>query len=191
MSSTFNDPAILADWKDNGRWPAIHGKIAYAASEFMKSSRILDLCCSFGLLGERLHKHHPLHPFVVGVDCDVKAMRAGKEAGICVPMFSVRITRETVQDLFLIIDTHKITGIVARRAFPELFSDDHEFGREFAINCRAHGITEILLEGRVESKRSSNSLCGVDLEVQLLAGLYYQTAGYDKCAYLQPVKASS
>lgn len=186
MASTFNDPQILEDWRVNHRWPAIHGKIAAAAQMFIRGPRVLDLCCSFGLLGQRLLKTCPNVEKVIGVDCDDRAMGLGRAAGIAVDMHSMKITPDTVHLLYDLIKREGITTIVARRAFPELFGENHQFGRDFAISCNHFGVRELLLEGRVESRRSSNSLCGIDLEVELVRGSYELTGAFEKCAYLQP-----
>ena len=56
----FNSPEHLETWKLRGRYPAIHDCIADTAATFMKGSRLLDLGCSYGLLGARIAKNAQL-----------------------------------------------------------------------------------------------------------------------------------
>jgi hypothetical protein len=183
MSTKFDDPQYLADWVKAKKYPQIHDKMTYAA-QFMQGGNLLDLCCSYGLLGARLGEMYPeKFPVVVGVDGDEKVVQASHVAGMCDgpqarldELLYLRIEPTTILQLIALIGHFQITSVVARRAFPELFSEEmgsgHEFGRQTAQRLHEACIKEILIEGRIYSARSTNTLAKLENEVELFSDFY-------------------
>jgi hypothetical protein len=178
MSTKFDDPMYLQAWKTGGKYPDIHNNITFAASAHMQGGHVLDLCCSYGLLGARLKDKFPeKFPHVIGVERDPKVVAASKEAGLPLDaLYEFSLVPETVSTFRKMLIAHSISAIVARRAFPELFSEEmgrgHAFGKEIGALLHETGVKEILIEGRVASARTSNSLGRLDLEMALMADHY-------------------
>lgn len=167
----FNAPEHLQFWKDTGRFPAIHDDIMHLASSHMRGLTALDLCCSTGLLGQRVAAH--LGAEVVGVDGDTRALALGKEAGLDVRLVYQRIDPHDLQPLENLLQQHQIETVLARRCLPELFGQALAAGRTFAQMLHRQQVQEILVEGRMVSPGAVNPLASLAQEVELL-GPYYQ-----------------
>jgi hypothetical protein len=176
VSTKFNSPDYLYQWKDRGLYPAIHDNMTYAAQEFLEGPSVLDLCCSFGLLGERIKSVCPKIKSVIGIDCETPTLEAARTAGISIPLYDLMVLPDTVHQLMELIVIHKITTIVARRALPELFSSNLDFGRTTVERWHKLGVKELLIEGRIQSRRTSNALGGVEMEIDLLKHHYQPVA---------------
>lgn len=183
--ATFDSEWILTDFVQKGKWPEIHGKIGWCATEYLKGPRVLDLCCAFGLLGDRIARTVRGVEKVWGVDGSLQSIAAGKAANVQVELQHMMINEETVDKLYSLVRDNQITSIVARRAFPELFGHDPVFGKEVAFKLRYFGVKEILVEGRVVSPRSNNALKSLDDEVAMLSDSYEVVAGAFNCSYLR------
>lgn len=183
--ATFDSDHILQDWKDRGRWPQIHGKIGWCATEYLTTPNVLDLCCAFGLLADRIAKTVPCVKKVVGVDGSLQSIAKAKAAGVPVTIHHMVIFNDTVHQLYDLIKEEQITAIVARRAFPELFDQDHEFGRCFSKSVRNLGVQEILIEGRIDSANAKSTLKTLDAEIALFADDYEVWGRAFNCAYLR------
>ena len=165
----FNSRELLDKWVAEGGYPEIHDSIYHAASQHLAGESVLDLCCCFGLLGERLAREYRC-PIVWGVDADVQSIAAAKDAGVTIPLYTMKIVPETMEVLVSLIEQFTTSAIVARRAIPELFGENLGFGREFSQRVKQVGVRKILVEGRIYSKRSTNALASLDEEV----ALFYQ-----------------
>lgn len=178
----FNSIEHLQAWQRTGRFPAIHDAIAAAVNSFGCSLGYLDLCCSFGLLGQRLIRENGCD--VVGVDIDADAIAAGQAAGIKAKLIHMPVKPDTLKDLVQICQSNTLGGIVARRALPELFGHDLAFGETFTNAMADAGIKEIFIEGRVATRNATNPLSSIDKEVALLGSRYKQVRRVGAVSYL-------
>lgn len=179
----FNSIEHLAAWASRGIFPAIHDAIATAVGNLAGGERVLDLCCSFGLLGERLKQHHALD--VAGIDGDITAIEQGRAAGISISLHTLKIAPATLADAVDILKAHRTQTIVARRCLPELFGHDADFGREFLAAAKHNGVFELFLEGRVKTLTATNRLASIDDEVRLASGLFVEHRRLGNISYLR------
>jgi hypothetical protein len=182
----FNSPEHLETWRTRGRYPAIHDGIADAAASFMRGKRLLDLGCSFGLLGARIAKEIG-HDTAIGVEADRSVISAAKAAGVPMVFHNIKVAADTLTQLEAVVRCHGINVIVARRIMPELFGSDLDLGVRFAALMGAAGVKEMLIEGRVLSGRSTNALASIDAEVVMLAGSYREVRRVKAVSYLQAI----
>jgi hypothetical protein len=182
----FNSVEHLEHWKKTGQFPAIHNDIFFAVMNWGNSDKYLDLCCSFGLLGERVRKKMP-GVDVYGVDADATAIQQAQDAGITMSITHMKITAETLPELVDFIREQGISGILARRAFPELFGDDLALGRHFGRQLRSVGVHEVFLEGRAPTKNAVNALSNLEQEKGLLNGSFAMLQGYNNVARMVAV----
>ena len=149
----FNDEQYLTDWVDKRQYPAIHNNIFSAIENWTRGKSALDLCCSTGLLAQRMSTQGKINS--VGVDADSRAIALGIERGIKVPLYLLNIQSETLNDLAKIITTSNITLLVARRCLPELFGANADLANEFEEMIWSAGIEEIVLRGGLLPNRQS------------------------------------
>jgi SAM-dependent methyltransferase len=182
----FDSTEHLEVWRRTGRFPAIHDSIFSAIENFMRGSRVLDLCCSTGLLAQRLAKL--LKVTAVGVDADARALERAWEAGVDVPLVEMKINDETMSELASVIRAHRIDVLVARRAMPELFGDNLPLGHQFSAMLYDLNVREIFLEGRVATRNAVNPLASIDKEVELFGGHYVLARSIRSVAYLKRIE---
>ena len=182
----FNSPEHLATWQRTKRYPAIHDNMAAAANSYVRGARLLDLGCSYGLLGARIAKEAGSHR-PVGVDADKSVIDAANQAGVPMEFYHLEVNAETLSRLETIIMCHGIDVIIARRILPELFGLDPVLGCNFAAMCAAAGVKEMLVEGRVVSARSTNALASIDDEVDMLSMSYREIRRVKAVSYLRAV----
>lgn len=166
MSRRFDSTSYLADWRAWGRFPPIHDDIYQAVAEHAEGQVFLDLCCSTGLLGERIRRGIR-DAVVVGVESDPAAIRHGQLAGINFPVLELQLTDETLPRFREFLAEHRVTTLVARRCIPELCHGRGEFGHHLVATLASAGVREVFLQGRTWSHRSVNSFSSVILEMEL------------------------
>lgn len=179
----FNSVEYLQAWASGKRFPAIHDDIASAAEQFMIGNRVLDLCCSYGLLGERLKK--TVAGYAVGIDADGEAIAKAKAAGISIDLYQLKVTPESFTDLVQILQSCRVNAVVARRCLPELFGENLDFGRQFFAELRRVGVKEVLIEGRVKTKNATNALSSIEDEISLASESFALARRYKNVAYLR------
>ena len=187
MSTKYNSPEYLRGWVAKRLYPDIHSAIFLAATTALKGKRVLDICCSYGLLGQHL-KDTGQFEFVCGMDAEEPTVNAAMIKGIEIPLMVMKLTWGTSVAFTQYLAQNRIDTIVARRAFPELFSEDPDFGREMSREFHNVGVKEILIEGRVVSPRTTNALGRLENEVALFSDQYeQQPTPYDlpNIAYLR------
>lgn len=184
MSLRFDSTEHLDAWKATGRFPAIHDDLFNLIATEATGTSFLDLCCSTGLLAQRLADKLP-GVAACGVDADVDAVLAGAEAGIKVPVLTMKVELKSLDSLLQWIRDNRVTVLVARRCFPELFGHDHDLARAFSKGIHALGVTEVFLQGRVPVAGAKNSLASVLDEVQLLDHDYRLSFAHGQLAYLK------
>jgi hypothetical protein len=182
----FNSPEHLDTWKRRGRYPSIHDAVCDAAFAFMRGSRLLDLGCSYGLLGARIAKENG-QGIPVGIEADQSVIDAGRDAGVEIGYHQLRVGGETLSELASIIELERVDVMIARRVLPELFGHEVLVGSVFAQKMAAAGIKEMFVEGRVVSARSTNALASIDAEVAMLAGSYREVRRIKAVSYLQAI----
>lgn len=165
-------------------FPAIHYDLFQLIVEEAVGRRALDLCCSTGLLAQRLAEQ--AHMYAVGVDADRRALDRARQYGVTVPLREIAIEPGTFDDLVELVLNHRIGVLVARRCMPELFGHDMDAGREFVRAMHRAGISEVFLQGRVETKGAVNRLRSIEHEVALWIddGHYRIAQLRGQCAYL-------
>jgi len=181
----FNSEQHLVTWKTGKRFPAIHDDIFHAILAYSKGKSFLDLCCSTGLLAQRIKQH--LVYDVIGVDADETAVSLASLSGIDVPLICLNILPETLKELAQIIKKFKIDTLVARRCFPELFGNDIEFGQVFIELLSQLGVQEIFIEGRITTKTAINALASLEDECQLVSKHYKVIKIHKNVAYLRKI----
>lgn len=182
----FNDTSHLVHYVETGQFPAIHKKIAEMAINNVEGLSGLDLCCSHGLLGEQLITHG--HYQMIGIDSDRKAKQAHDACNLKMNVIGAKIDHNFLGVLQALIYTNNIDFIVARRCLPELFGNNLDFGRKFFYLMREVGVKELVLEGRVATKKAVNALNGILLELALVNDSYQLQKINGSIAYLRAIK---
>jgi SAM-dependent methyltransferase len=179
----FDSPAHLQVWRDSGQYPAIHKAIAEMAISCVRGSRLVDLGCSYGLLGARIVAQAGLESGI-GVDADGEVLAAARSAGVPLTFHEIKVTASTLPQLLAVVASAGCDVVVARRVLPELFGHDLPGGRIFATMLAGAGVKEVVLEGRVQAPGAVNALSSIDREVELLAGTFREVRRSGAVSYL-------
>ena len=178
----FNDPSYLDDWRATGRFPKIHDAITAAIVRYDAGRRGIDLCCSTGLLAERLQ----LSGFtVVGVDRDGTALDRARSAGVKAELMQLHLNRAGLATLLRFATERELTSLYARRCLPELFGDDLALGQWFFKEAAAAGITRLFLQGRNPTANAKNRLSSIAAEISLASGSFDLTWSAGQIAHLE------
>lgn len=181
----FNSPELLEAWQATGEWPAIHNAMSEMAITYVTGRRLLDLGCSYGLLGARITAENAMEPGI-GVDASSDAIAAGKAARVPLDLKFMRVLprRSDWLDLMAIIRDNGVDVVIARRVFPELFGEHVDEMSAFGEELRRAGIKELLVQGRVETAQATNRLHSVVQEYRELANSFRDVAVRGSVAYL-------
>ena len=179
----FNSPEHLETWRTTGRYPAIHDALANVAVADVRGRRLVDLGCSYGLLGARVVAEAGLE-FGLGIDADGAVLAAARAAGVPIELEEMKVTEVTIPRLSDMLEYHRIDVMVARRVLPELFGADLTAGQRFVEMLCQVGIKEVFLEGRVDSPKSVNALRSIAQEVELLAPWFREVRRIGGVSYL-------
>ncbi|MBI1213832.1 MAG: hypothetical protein GC190_20415 [Alphaproteobacteria bacterium] len=181
----FDAPELVQRWQQLGEYSRIHDDITHMAMSHLNAKRVMDLCCSTGLLGRRLLDCLKLER-VTWVDSSKPAIDAGLAANVidCKYAYVMRVDRQSLAAFMGIIGRESLTAIVARRCMPELFGYDLQLGRDFAAAIAGAGVTQIFLEGRVPSPNAVNPLSSIDDEVEIFTAHYKDAYRYRNVAVL-------
>lgn len=179
----FNAPEYLEDWK-NGKYPSIHKIMFNAVKLYGQGNRVLDLCCSTGLLGTQIKER--LNKTVMGVESSPTSVDLAKQYRIPIPIQQMKISRDTLEPFITFCNLYNIDTIIARRCIPELFGEDYHFGLDFVAAVRAMGVKEIFLEGRVKTATATNIFNSIDHEIDLFTAydMYKVTKRLGNIGYL-------
>lgn len=179
----FDSDCYLEDFRVFGRYPKIHDALfSVVATELWRNNNVLDLCCSTGLMGERLRGI--ISGGVYGIEADLSAVNKARESGISFEILNIKVEPATLGEVVGFIDMCSIGAVVARRCFPELFSHDFNFGREFARRMASSGVRQLFIQGRNESCRSKNPLGSLKSEIELVSDSYALRYSIGQVAYL-------
>lgn len=183
----FDSREHLDAWIKDGTFPAIHAQIARMVLDRAVGVRMLDMCCSYGLLGARIKKAKAFSTNVWGIDGSPKTIEAGIAAGIPIDLCTMRVVPSTYAQVQAFIREKRISVLLARRCFPELLgdlgADDRAKFRDMLI---ASGITEIAVQGRVPVKNAATDLSDLRAEIALFAPAFrVVTLAGSQCALLR------
>jgi hypothetical protein len=183
----YDSEERLQLWKSTGRFPDIHDDIFACIETEAMGDSFLDLCCSIGLLGQRIisagHK-------CIGVEMDEKTSGLGKSYGVTLPITNMKITVETFDMLGALMLEHGVNVLVARRCFSEIFANERERKEapRFAQMLLDVGIKEVFLQGRQYTKNASHPLPSIHEEVAQLASHWKPQFIHGEVSYLLPKK---
>jgi hypothetical protein len=178
----FDSQEHLTAWVKNKSYPKIHDNIFNSACSYINSDVALDLCCSYGLLAGRLASK--LNIKMYGVDASSKVIEAGIKSHIPAELSIININENTLDDVFDLIASNGIKALIARRALPELFGNDLDLGRRFAIGIANAGIKEVLIEGRAKTANAVNALCSIEDEIELMSCAFTLKRNANNVAYM-------
>ena len=184
MSNRFDSIDYLRDFQARGRFPAVHDELFGMVTECTRQTRVLDLCCSTGLLGERLRRTGDFET-VLGVECDRRAIEAARSHGVVMPITELVIQIDTLPRLGHLIRQPAIGSVVARRCLPELLGDDPAMDRRFADTLAEAGVAELFIEGRIVSERATNRLRSIDREIEAVSSRFVPVVRRRACCLLR------
>ena len=179
----FNAAEYVEQWKENGKYPAIHNAIFSAINVHGHGGKMLDLCCSTGLLGKRIAKLGNYS--VIGVESDKRAIELAQKLGNDLPIYEFKINRPNLEAFMDILKNENVTAIAARRCIPELFGEDVPLGMTFVEGIYEHGVQEVFLEGRVKTKNATNVFNSIEKEIELFVLCYDLVTQNGNVAYLR------
>lgn len=185
----YDSQERLDAWRTLRVWPEIHDDLFHLVLSEARGRRFLDLCCSTGLLGQRLLDKMPGCERVLGLDADAGALERGRDAGVSVPLYHLPITRESLGQLVALVERERITGLVARRCLSEIFAADASWAPEFIDALASGGIREVFIQGRAPTARATHPIPNVDAEISVLGRSVNVLQRTGQCAYLVPEKA--
>ena len=184
MSNRFDSIDYLRDFQAGGRFPAVHDELFGLVMECTSQTRVLDLCCSAGLLGERLRRTGEFET-VIGVDCDRRAIEAARRHGVAIPITELLIQIDTLPRLESLIRRHAISAVVARRCLPELLGDHPDMDSRFAGTLVGAGVAELFIEGRMVVPRATNRLRSIDREIEAVSSRFVPVVRRRACCLLR------
>lgn len=175
----------LERWKRTGNYPRIDDRIVALILERAHSSHFLDLCCGFGLLGQRIAELKQ-DAVVVGVEANSAKIAAAWRYEVAIPIHHLSIQRSTLPTFIEICTTRRIEVLIARRCIPELFKRDLELGRDF-VTMLAHStdVNDVFLESRARTKLAKSALSCIDKQVALFEPFYHETKRTGAAAHLE------
>ena len=193
----FNSKLHLEGFRDGRGYPRIHDNIFNLIAETWTGGSFVDVCCSTGLLGQRLIDK--LGVMCCGVDGDAEAIANGKAYGIQMKVHHLIINEETLGLFSRILDQHDVNTLVFRRCISELFATGLTLGvgntvqagvkEEFAAQvvdlCVAKGIDEIYLQGRAETASAKHPIPNLKAEIKFFLPQYEVQVDRGQCAYLR------
>lgn len=176
----FDSLEHLVAFNKSRVYPKIHDDLFHLVVAHSDPTQpFVDLCCSTGLLGQRL-----LDENYQGFGVDTVLHYAAVEAGVALPLFKLKITRSTLPSLGALLHEHHTQMVVARRCLPELLGTDN-FGAELGKLFIDAGVTDVFLQGRKPTKNPRNPLHCLAAEVQALKPWWKQAwLAPGDCAHL-------
>jgi hypothetical protein len=159
----FDSQTYLDDWKASGRFPRIHDQIFAVVKAWAPAGVVcLDLCCCTGLLAQRLKD---AGFGACGVDGDRDALERARAAGVDAPLIPLTIDETTLPTFGPMVAALGVGTVVARRCLPELSGGDPAMVRRIVDVLLDAGVGQLIIEGRVNSARSTHPLACVNDEI--------------------------
>lgn len=178
----FNDPQHLEHWQQTGKFPKIHDAITAAIVRIDAGRRGVDVCCSTGLLAERLRASGFT---VLGVDRDGTALSRGRAAGVQAELMQLHLDGDGLAKMLQCAKERQLTSLYCRRCLPELFGNDLALGKQFFKEAAAAGITRLFLQGRNPVANAKNRLSSLAAEIALASGSFDLLWSEGQIAYLE------
>lgn len=179
----YDDQFHLDEWRTARRFPSIHDAIFRMILEEATGDGFLDLCCSIGLLGQRIQEK--LQPrTVVAIERDTSAIERSRAAGVTRPLLELTVTPETIGRVGEWIAEHRISTLVARRCLSEIFEADQTWGDLFVGTVAEAGIREFFIQGRQVVPKPSHPVPDVHAEIRCLGRKVETRQLKGECAYL-------
>lgn len=182
--AVFDDEKLINNYKENKQFPNIHSNITNVLEKVLcKEDSVIDLGTCYGLLAKKITQI--TNKKVIGIDAYHgyldKAIKDKKIKYVC-----IKIDYSTLDQLKKLIDKEEISTIVARRIFPEIFEcTDCKFMSIMAKMFYESKIEKIIIEGRIDSKRSVNKLHNIFEEVKIFENYYECTSINKRIAVLR------
>ena len=168
-----------------GEYPSIHDRIFEMIEGRIKGATVLDLCCSTGLLGQRIQDE--LNKTVFGVDADKKAFESAASYGVDVNRIQMKIDAANMTPLISFIADRGINVLVARRCLSEVFFNHVDKGPIFAERLlNETKVREIFIQGRREQPNATHPIPSCDAEVALFKDFWTEAYTGFEMAYLLP-----
>lgn len=188
MSRRFDCEDYVKDYEKRRAFPKIHNPLfQFFLTRYMETPgdtawRVCDLCCSTGLLAQRIRVHGGM--VAIGVDRDENAIGLGESAGID-GLVHLAVGPDTLTRLAKLLATKRINVVVMRRCIPELFDADPSWAPAFFRTLWGAGVTDLLVEGRKSRSTSRGNLCNIEYEIKLIqqTGLYKLAKRAGDCAH--------
>ena len=181
----YNSVERLEKWCMEGMYPSIHDRIFEMIDGRIKGQTVLDLCCSTGLLGQRIQDE--LNKTVFGVDADKKAFENAASYGVDVNRTQMRIDASNFDPLIKFIADRGIDVLVARRCLSEVFYSHIDQGPVFAKRLLDETkVREIFIQGRREQPNATHPIPSCDAEVSLFKDFWTEAYTGFEMAYLLP-----
>jgi hypothetical protein len=185
----FDGQEYLDAYMAKGTYPAIHTPIVRLVRDHFSGTRILDLCSSTGLLAAQLAERFTVFAIEGNADAIARGVEAGTYSGVVYRQ--KRLAPDAIPWLAEFIREHRIQGVVARRALPELDDAGISPGHLGVVLHNA-GAFELFIEGRVESARSTHRLSSVERELlELRRAGWYQSKRDGARALVVDVKGAT
>jgi hypothetical protein len=196
----FNGNEHLEAFRDYGRFPKIHESLFNLIAETWQGGSFMDVCCSTGLLGQRIATK--LGCPCVGVEGDADAIARGKAHGVTLSVRRLEIEPRTMSAFERILDDHKVNTLVARRCISELFAEGVHLGHTTVVQTALkegfaetfvnallrHNVDEVYLQGRAKHAGSRHVIPNLDAELEFFLPQYEVHVRRGECAYLRRVQ---
>lgn len=172
VSNRYDCEDYLVAYRDHRDYPKIHDPMFHLVRDLHHAdARVLDLCCSVGLLGQRIKDQLKL--VVVGVEGYVNSRKDSSAYGVDIQIATMKVNPGTLDGLLRIIREVQVDTIVARRCLYELWDrPDHPFGRIFANAIREAGVKQVYIQGLAKTSRSTRAMHDVNAEMAAFAPEY-------------------
>lgn len=168
----YNDDKYVKEYLTNGKYPKIHDDIAVLIRGLPKNSVVLDVGCSTGLLTQRMLD---MGLKCYGIDIDAEAVSKANQHCKVMDIRSLASVERYIID-------NNINAAVCRRVLPEIMDTGVLF--DF-IGVMSRHIEWIIVEGRIESARSTHTLKNIDEEIRALSVYYKLIKRYKRCAIMK------
>lgn len=168
----FDDQTLLECFKRGRSFPKIHAPLFSFIMEHEEGSVALDLCCSTGLLGQRLRERRHRFSHVFGVEGNSEAIDRAERAGVTMPITQMIVNEDTLDDFLALLLRNRCDTIIARRCLPELFGDCISFGQTFMRSINDVGVQWLFIEGRRATSTPANALHSIEKEIELASAAF-------------------
>jgi hypothetical protein len=188
----YDDEEHLKAYTRHNSFPKIHDDLYAMVREHAEGRSFLDLCCCYGLLGERV-RQGVAGARVIGVEGNMSSVDKAERYGVKIRIHRLRILPRTLEAFVALVKAHEVSVILARRCLSEIFVADHQtqpkrdhrFAEDFREGVLAPGVREFVIQGRAPTSAATWPIKDVDDEIQMLVPTYDVVERRGQCAYLR------